>query len=115
MRGGTPAIVGLDFGMTNSVLTRYDPGNTELMPFTPYAHNNNPILRSAISEPEKPPLERLIAYMALGLSGYRENFKIGLPAAGDTDSARRRNADYRAARAFLESLFRDFFDNSGFR
>ncbi len=107
------AIAGLDFGMTNSLLCIHEP-DSDPVPFIARGAEGWAVPTVVAEAGEGSMLRRFIGLIARHTSGFVENFKIGLPRAGSMSEAERRTtAEFKAASSFLDTLFRNYFSESG--
>jgi len=102
------AIVGLDFGMTNSILSYPGPNNE------PIAHVMAGAETPAVPTAVDPSLmDRVFGAFAWTRLNVRENFKHLLPLVGLDARERRKNPDFIAASAFLELLLKQYLAENG--
>jgi molecular chaperone DnaK len=100
------ALVGLDFGMTNSILT-YHKLVTGPEPYV-LRGAETPAIPTVVSK------ESFIGNVARSMKGFIGNFKVRLPDSGLDARQRKKSADFNAASAFLDALFREFRDEQQF-
>ena len=114
---GLRADVGLDFGMTNSLIAYYSTGAHWPEMFVPKGAES-PVVRTLVSDPDAPLLERVIGQFVHSMRDLfkskriHHNFKVGLPRAWEVTTNRGDDPDFKCARAFLERLFDEFAEST---
>ena len=102
------SIVGLDFGMTNSLLTYYDDESGPQSFIASSASSSHEFSIPTVVARKREGVGWIIGIFARNATDFTQHFKVALSRLGKTASERARNNSFKDANTFLGELFKDY-------